>query len=222
TTDLSNFNFGNGWLLYVPFNGPVESWTIEPPSNPTKSAQLITTHGPWFRGFGESLFTKKKYDNYKLTLEMFMPAGGGNSGIYLRDAWEIQLGSGVPDISHNGDAVYVQNGAIYDMEPMLRTYIPIAGTDPEDDSQWNLIEITVVDQTVSLTMGGIVMQLQSIPPLGNAIATATQNAGRSFQNNPHPVGLQNHTGEVRFRNMVITPIHSLCERDVKPCKKHHK
>jgi hypothetical protein len=211
TTDFSNFSFGNGWLLYTPFNTAVDSWIIEAPSDPTKSAQFVTIHGPLFNGFGESLFTRKRYDNYKLSLEVYMGGESSNSGIYLRDAWEIQLGFGPFNQCADGGDLAVITGAVYSMIPPIHVFDGIPGTDPNDDSQWVLVEITVIDQTLTIFMNGNLLQQQTLPPLGNAIATGTQQAGRAFQNDPQPIGLQNHTGDVRFRNMVVTPIISLCD-----------
>jgi hypothetical protein len=199
TRDLSKFYDGTGWLGYTPFNSIADSWEVIPGSNPAQSAEIVTIHGPLFNGFGNSLFTKKKYDNFKLTFELYMSGDGVNSGLYLRDAWELQL------------FCCNSNGDIYSMNPALNAYFPVAGTDPDDDTQWTFVEVTLIDQTVTCYMQGVLVQQNTIPSHGNAIWTDSQKTDRSFQNDSHSIGLQNHTGDVRFRNMVITPIISLCD-----------
>ena len=205
TKNLSDFNF-SGWLLYLQTTPGNKAWTLEPSTDPSKSAELVWAQDNDINWFGESeaIMTNKKYDNFKLSFEMFMtpaPDTFCNGGVYLRSVWELALGN-----EAYGNNPGQTNGAIYDINGPLFLAQMKTGTDPSDDSKWNTVEIELIGLNVTLYLNGQRIQHRSIPSNPTSQAVDLRNEGRSFVNERHPIGFQGHCCDpIRYRNMVITP-----------------
>lgn len=135
---------------------------------------------------GGNIRTDQTFGDFKLHLE-FRYAPNGNSGVYLRGRYEVQVLEGwseEPD-SHLQGGVYgfltpsevVTNGA----------------------NEWNSFDITLVGRVVTITVNGkTVITRQAIPGI-------TGGALDSDEGTPGPLMLQGDHTAVEYRNIVITP-----------------
>ena len=134
-----------------------------------------------------NLCTVAAFEDFNLTLEVNVPKGG-NSGIYLRGIYEIQVSDsyGRPLDSHNMGGVYSR------IAPRVAAEKP-AG-------QWQTFDITLLDRHVTVKLNGRTL-IDNEPLLG-----CTGGALWSDEFKPGPIYLQgDHTG-VSYRNIVLTPI----------------
>ncbi len=136
---------------------------------------------------GANLITEQKFDDFKLTAE-FRYAEGGNSGIYLRGRYEVQIEDSPKD-RHPGSLFY---GGVYG----FLTPNQLATNGP---GEWNTYEITLRGRLVTIVANGkTIISEQEIPGI-------TGGALDSNEGEPGPIYLQgDHTG-VEFRKLVITP-----------------
>jgi hypothetical protein len=127
------------------------------------------------------------FGDFNLTAEVNVPPNG-NSGIYLRGIYEVQVidSFGKPLDCHNMGAVYGR------ITPMVAAEKP-AG-------EWQTLDITLVDRHATVKLNG-----QTIID-NQPIAGCTGGALWSDQMRPGPIYLQgDHTG-VQYRNMVLRPV----------------
>jgi hypothetical protein len=135
-------------------------------------------------GGGANLRTTPTFDDFKLHIEVNCPEHG-NSGIYLRGRYEVQVGTeGGTQPSH-------EMGAIYG-------YFAPAATVPVPLGEWSRFDITLVGRTVTVVRDGIVIHdKQELPGI-------TGGALDSHEGQPGPFVLQgDHVGLLRFRNITI-------------------
>lgn len=135
---------------------------------------------------GGNLVTDQKFDDFKLHLE-FRYAPGGNSGVYLRGRYEVQVLEGwseEPD-SHLQGGVYgfltpseiVTNGA----------------------NEWNTFDITMIGRSVTIVVNGkTVITDQAIPGITGGALDSDEGA-------PGPIFLQGDHTPVEYRNITIIP-----------------
>lgn len=137
---------------------------------------------------GANLISEQTFEDFKLEAE-FRYAEGGNSGIYLRGRYEVQIEDSPLD-RHPGSLYY---GGVYG----FLTPSEIATLGP---NQWNKYEITLRGRMVTVVANGkTVIYNQEIPGI-------TGGALDSKEGEPGPIYLQgDHTG-VEFRKITITPI----------------
>lgn len=131
--------------------------------------------------------TVSEFEDFNLKLEVNVPKGG-NSGIYLRGIYEIQVfdSYGSELDSHNMGAVYSR------ITPSMSAEKP-AG-------EWQKLDITLYKRhiTVRLNDKEIISNKPLLGPTGGAINADVSKAG--------PICLQGDHGKVAFRNIVLTPI----------------
>ncbi len=134
-----------------------------------------------------NLRTVREFEDFNLTAETNVPKGG-NSGIYLRGIYEIQVvdSYGRPLDKHNMGAVYSR------ITPSELAEKP-AG-------EWQTFDITLVDRHVTVILNGKKI-IDNQPVLG-----CTGGALWSDPLRPGPIYLQgDHTG-ANFRNIVLRPV----------------
>jgi hypothetical protein len=134
-----------------------------------------------------NLRTEQEFEDFKLTLETRVPKGG-NSGIYLRGIYEVQVADtyGKPLDSHNMGGVYSR------ITPTVNAEKP-AG-------EWQTVDITLLNRHVTVILNGKTI-IDNQPLLG-----CTGGALWSDEFRPGPIYLQgDHTG-VDYRNIVIRPV----------------
>lgn len=169
--ELFNGKDLTGW---VPFGGD-NNWSV-------KDGVLVNEKA------GANLKTEQKFEDFKLEVE-FKYGQGGNSGIYLRGRYEVQIEDSPAD-RHPGSLYF---SGIYGF--LSPSEIVTNGPD-----QWNKYEITLKGRMVTVVANGkTVISNQEIPGI-------TGGALDSKEGEPGPIYLQgDHTG-IEFRKIVITPI----------------
>ena len=133
---------------------------------------------------GANIKTTRKFDDFKLHVEVNCPEGG-NSGIYLRGRYEIQVGTeGGTQPSHEMGAVY--------------GYFAPASF-PKKLGEWSTFDITFVGRTVTVIRDGVrIHDNVEIPGI-------TGGALDSNEGEPGPFYLQgDHHGVIRYRNITVS------------------
>jgi hypothetical protein len=190
--DLSKDKFGEPIEL---FNGKdLEGWELTNPRATSgwsvKDGVLINrveqVPGQPHKNFG-NLRTKREFEDFNITAETNLPKNG-NSGIYLRGIYEIQVldSFGKPLNPHNMGAVYSR----------------ICPTEAAEKpaGEWQTLDITLVDRHVTVILNGKKI-IDNQPVLG-----CTGGALWSDPLRPGPIYLQgDHTG-ANFRNLVLRPV----------------
>lgn len=129
--------------------------------------------------------TTEKFQDFKLHIEVNCPEGG-NSGIYLRGRYEVQVGTEGGKIpSHEMGAIYSWNG-------------PPQGAQ-NDLGKWTAFDITLVGRHVTVLRDGKMYHdnVELPGPTGGALD--------SHEAEPGPFYLQgDHHGVVRYRNIMIS------------------
>jgi hypothetical protein len=189
--DLSKVKFGepitlfekglDGWVAMNPkaFNG----WSMK---DGVLSNRVLDENGK--NKHGTNLRTvATTFEDFNLKTEACM-AKDGNSGIYLRGIYEIQMadtfGKGVN--CHNMGALYGR------VTPLVAAEKP-AG-------EWQTLDITLCDRHVTVILNGKKI-IDNQPALG-----VTGGAITPDEFVPGPIYLQGDHSNVDYRNMILTPI----------------
>jgi hypothetical protein len=133
---------------------------------------------------GANLKTTRKFDDFKLHVEVNCP-DGGNSGIYLRGRYEIQVGT------EGGTVPSHEMGAVYGH------FAPAAFT--KKLGEWSTFDITFVGRNVTVIRDGVkIHDNVEIPGI-------TGGALDSNEGEPGPFFLQgDHQGVIRYRNIAVS------------------
>jgi hypothetical protein len=190
--DLAKVRFGepvkllngenlDGWKIIE--KGAANGWTVkdgvltnDPKQEPGKP----------HKNYG-NLRTEGEFEDFNLTLETNVPPGG-NSGIYLRGIYEIQVAD--------------TYGSKLDSHNMGGIYSRICPTESAEKpaGQWQTYDITLVDRHVTIVLNG--KKIIDNQPLEGC----TGGALWSDQFRPGPLYLQgDHTG-ANYRNIVLKPV----------------
>lgn len=134
------------------------------------------------------IVTDRKFDDFILHVEYRLPKKHGNSGVYVRGRYEVQIyddyGKGVS--KHGCCAIYSR------VAPTKNVTKPY-GT-------WQTLDITVVDHWITVVHNGVKV-------IDNAyLEGITGGALDPNENEPGPIMLQAHGEAVNFRNVVLTPL----------------
>jgi len=171
----------DGWKLTNPRQE--NGWSIE-------DGVLVNKIAP--RGSGRrvsygNLRTVAEFEDFNLKLEVNV-LRGGNSGVYLRGIYEVQVADtyGRPLDPHNMGGVYSR------ITPTVAAEKP-AG-------QWQTMNITLLDRHVTVELNGQQI-IDNQPLLG-----CTGGALWSDELRPGPIYLQGDHTAVSYRNIVLTPI----------------
>lgn len=157
-----------GW---EPFQGE-NHWVVE-------NGELVNLE------HGADLKTTRKFQDFKLHIELNCP-DGGNSGIYMRGRYEIQVAyEKEPDNYH-------AMGSIYGMLAPSREM-------PRKPGQWEAFDATLVGRWITLVRDGeTILDHQEI-------AGITGGALDANEAEPGPFYLQgDHTGGMKYRNITIS------------------
>jgi len=135
---------------------------------------------------GANLATDASYGDFKLHVEFRYPAGG-NSGIYLRGRYEVQIEDpGLGVVASEG------LGAIYG-------FIAPSESAGKNAGEWQAYDITLVGRLLTVVLNGReVISRQNIPGI-------TGGALDSDEGKPGPIFLQGDHGPIEYRNIVLTP-----------------
>jgi hypothetical protein len=180
---ISLFNGQNldGWRLVEP-NG-ANGWSAEGGLLINRPVQV---EGQPHKNYG-NLRTDREFEDFNLTCEVRVPKGG-NSGIYLRGIYEVQVADthGKPIDPHNMGGIYSR--------------IAPSESAEKPAGEWQTYDITLVNRHVTVILNGKkVVANQPVPgPTGGALWPEVDRPG--------PLYLQgDHTG-VDYRNLVVRPV----------------
>ena len=179
-------NAPKAWTAPEPlFNGKdLTGWE---PDNPAANHWVAQDGAILNQTHGANLKSTRKFDDFKLHIEFNCPEGG-NSGIYLRGRYEVQVEyepAGTEDRFHG-------MGAVYGM-------VPTAVDVPRTPGKWESFDITLVGRNVTIVRNGI----QIVD--NQEIAGITGGALDSNEGEPGPFYFQgDHTGGMMYRNITIS------------------
>jgi hypothetical protein len=135
---------------------------------------------------GGNIITNQKFDDFQLHLE-FRYAPNGNSGVYLRGRYEVQV---VDHPSREPDSHLL--GGIYGF--LTPSEIVTNGA-----NEWNSYDITLIGRQVTIIVNGTtVISQQAIPGITGSALDSDEGA-------PGPLMLQGDHTAIEYRNIVITP-----------------
>lgn len=184
------------------FNGKdLSNWNFVVDKNAVPAEQVYTIKDGMIHISGHLgyMYTKEKYDNYKLHVEWCWPEGvASNSGIFLLIADpKNPFPNGVECQLHAGDAGdFVLLGgsdlAEFQIRPgVARPAFPVVKkTNPSSEKtagEWNEANIFVKDGTITVYINGVY-----------------QNTGTNKQKEGY-IGLQSEGKDILFRNVTVTP-----------------
>ena len=157
------------------------------PDKPSKNHWVAQNGELVNQAAGANIRTTGKFDDFKLHIEYNCPKNG-NSGVYLRGRYEVQVEYEPADQNDN----YHMMGSIYG-------FIPPAVTVPPRPGEWESYDITLVGRTVSVVRDDIkIIDSQEIPGI-------TGGALDSNEGEPGPIYIQgDHTGGLKFRNITVS------------------
>lgn len=158
-------------------------WQIE---NGTLSNRVQT--GPDGKKLhGTNIRTEAEFEDFNLKTDVRVPPGG-NSGIYLRGIYEVQVAETYsrPVDPHNMGALYSR------ITPAVAAERPA--------NEWQTLDITLVERHLTVILNGQKI-IDNQPILG-----CTGGAMTSDESKPGPIYLQGDHTNVDYRNMVLTPI----------------
>ena len=167
---LINPKYANGWVVH---DGILSNYPVQEKGKPRRS-------------YG-NLRTIQDFGDFNLTLEVNVPPGG-NSGIYLRGIYEVQVADthGRPANAHN-------MGGIYSRIKPSQTVEKPAG-------QWQTLDITLVDRHVTVILNGTcIIDNQPVPGC----------TGGALWSDPFlfgPIYLQGDHSGVNYRNIVLRTV----------------
>lgn len=190
--DLAQVRFGDPIRL---FNGrDLDGWELLNPNaaNGWSVCDGVLTNDPAQeegqpRKHYGNLRTTSEFEDFRITMDVSVPPKG-NSGVYLRGIYEIQVleSFGRPVDSHNMGAVYSR------ITPTVAVEKPA--------NEWQTLAITLVDRHVTVVLNGTTI-IDNQPLLG-----CTGGALWADEFRPGPIYLQgDHTG-VSYRNIILYPV----------------
>jgi len=164
------------------FNGKdISNWTPTGANPWTVAGGILTNSKP-----GSNLVSKQSFTDFTLHAEFRVPKGG-NSGLYLRGRYEVQI-----EDSRGMDPGSLHMGGVYGFLPPNEDAAKAPG-------EWQTYDITLVGRLVTVVLNGkTVISRQEIPGI-------TGGAMDSEEGAPGPIMVQGDHTMVEFRKLVITP-----------------
>ena len=164
------------------FNGKdLNGWTLTGPNQWTVVNGILSNPKP-----GSNLVSKQTFGDFKLHAEFRYPKNG-NSGLYLRGRYEVQIedsGGMEPGNLHLG-GVY---GFLTPNEDVAKK-----------PGEWQTYDITLVGRLVTVVLNGkTVIGRAEIPGITGGAIDSNEGA-------PGPLLIQGDHSSVEFRKVVITP-----------------
>ena len=136
---------------------------------------------------GANIRTTRTFEDFKLHIEYNCPQGG-NSGVYLRGRYEIQVAYEPPGTNDK----FHDMGSIYGF---IAPAVEVAAR----PGQWESYDVTLVGRHVTVIRDGVkTIDNQEIPGI-------TGGAINSREAEPGPLLIQgDHTGGMKYRNITIS------------------
>jgi hypothetical protein len=188
--DLAKVKFGQPVQL---FNGKdLSGWQMmgKAPSAWKVADGILSNDAVQEKGKHKSyanIRTEREFEDFNLTVEFRVPENG-NSGIYLRGIYEVQVANsfGKKNDPHNCAALYSR---IMPSENVCKA-----------PGQWQTYDITLVDRHLTVIHNGTKV-IDNAPVQG-----CTGGALWSDEFRPGPIYLQGDHTSVDYRNMVLRPV----------------
>lgn len=170
TIQLFNGKSLAGWK---PIGG-TNNWTVK--------NGILTNTKP-----GANLITEQKFNDFKLHIE-FRYQKGGNTGVYLRGRYEVQIEDS-PKGTHPSSVLY---SGVYG-------FLTPSEINTKGPGEWQSYDITLIGRMVTIIANGkTVISNQEIPGI-------TGGALDSNEGEPGPIYLQGDHEPAEFRNITLTP-----------------
>ena len=135
---------------------------------------------------GANLLTSDTFTDFRLHVEFRYPKGG-NSGVYLRGRYEVQI----EDSPQREWPLPVDIGGVYGFLPPSENAATGAG-------KWQTYDITLVGRRVNVVLNGrTIIADQLIPGITGGALDSDEGA-------PGPIMLQGDHGKVDFRKLTLT------------------
>ncbi|HSE38262.1 MAG TPA: DUF1080 domain-containing protein, partial [Blastocatellia bacterium] len=135
---------------------------------------------------GTDLLTEQKFNDFKLHVE-FKMVEKGNSGVYLRGRYEVQI-----EDSFGQEPESHRIGGIYG-------FLTPSSNPAKKASEWQSFDITLIGRRVTVLLNEkTIIDNVEIPGI-------TGGALDSNEGEPGPILLQGDHEKVYYRNVVITP-----------------
>jgi hypothetical protein len=177
---------------------PPAAWTVPEPlfngKDLTGWEPTDQAHNNWVvqngelvnQAHGANLRGTRKFDDFKLHIEFNCP-DGGNSGVYLRGRYEVQVEYETLDKNPPERRI----GSIYG-------FLTPAVTVPRKPGTWETFDITLVGRTVTIVHDGMLtIDRKEIPGITGGALDADEGEPGTFY-------IQgDHTGGLRFRNILV-------------------
>lgn len=136
---------------------------------------------------GSNLITDEKFTDFKLHIEFRYPKDG-NSGVYLRGRYEVQVAD-----NKGHEPSDIMFGGVYGFLTPNEMVAKSAG-------EWQAYDITLIGRRVTVVANGkTIISDQIIPGI-------TGGALDSIEGEPGPFMLQGDHGPIEYRNIVVTPL----------------
>ena len=135
---------------------------------------------------GTNLITNQKFDDFKLHVEFRYPAEG-NTGIYLRGRYEVQI-----EDSKGKEPASIYLGGVYGFLTPNENVAKAPG-------EWQSYDITLIGRRVTIEANGKTVICDQIIP------GITGGAIDSKEGEPGPIMLQGDHRPADYRNIIITP-----------------
>lgn len=157
------------------------------PDQPSKNHWVVQNGELVNQAAGANIRTSRHFNDFRLHIEYNCPEGG-NSGVYLRGRYEVQVEY---EPAGKNDRFHMM-GSIYGFIPPAEDLAPRAG-------QWESYDIVLIGRTVTVVRDDVkVIDAQEIPGI-------TGGALDSQEGEPGPIYLQgDHTGGLKYRNIRIS------------------
>lgn len=169
------------WELLNPKDA--NGWTV---SGGVLANDPVQVEGKARKHYG-NIRTKKTFEDFNLKLEVMVPEGG-NSGIYLRGIYEIQVA-----------ASYGKQLDPHNMGGIYSRVTPTVAAEKRD-GEWQTFDITLVDRHATVILNGIKIH-DNVPLMG-----CTGGALWSDESKPGPIYLQGDHTQASYKNIVLTPV----------------
>ncbi len=132
--------------------------------------------------------TDAEYYDFRLHVEFKVSDGDGNSGVYMRDKYEVQIFN-----SYGKSPVNTGCGALY------RRIAPAVNAS-KPAGQWQTFDITFIGEHLTVIHNGrTVLDNVDVGPMGTGAASQRPDG-------PGPLRLQRDHNAVAFRNIRIRPL----------------
>lgn len=169
------------------FNGKdLTGWHLRNPAAPNgwKIQDSVYVNAPP----STDIQTDSEYYDFQLHVEFNVSAGNGNSGVYMRDKYEVQIFN-----SYGKPSVDTGCGALY------RRIAPAVNAS-KPPGEWQTYDITFIGKRLIVIHNAQkVLDVTDVGPTGTG-------ASSSRPDGPGPLRLQGDHDAVSFRNIRIRPL----------------